>query len=117
MVCGVAVWCSGCVLGSGPEVPEFKPHLGNFPSGFPSSPPAPPVHPAVIGDLAIAGVQIQGLFPCSSNGPGGTLGTHTTGCEERPVLLRVPSPASRSFACMAHSACLVHRHPGSARHA
>ncbi len=28
-----------------------------------------------------------------SDGPGGTLGAHTTCCEERPVLLRVPSPA------------------------
>ncbi len=35
---GVSVWvwvyggcvCSGCVLGSGPEIPEFKPHSGNF---------------------------------------------------------------------------------------
>ncbi len=27
------------------------------------------------------------------NGPGGTSGAHTTYCEERPVLLRVPSPA------------------------
>ncbi len=55
--------------------------------------PAPPVHPAVIGYLAFAGVQIQGLFSWSSNGPGGTSGAHTTCCEERSVLLRVPSPA------------------------
>ncbi len=53
----------------------------------------PPVHPAVIGYLAFAGVQIQGLFSWNSNGPGGTSGAHTTCCEERPVLLRVPSPA------------------------
>ncbi len=33
----MAVWCSGCVLGSGPEVPEFKPNSGNFPSDFPSA--------------------------------------------------------------------------------
>ncbi len=26
----VCVWCNGYVLGSGPEVPEFKPHSGNF---------------------------------------------------------------------------------------
>ncbi len=26
----VAVWCSGCVLGSGPQVPEFKPNSGIF---------------------------------------------------------------------------------------
>ncbi len=29
----------------------------------------------------------------NSNGPGGISGAHTTCCEERPVLLRVPSPA------------------------
>ncbi len=29
----------------------------------------------------------------NSNGPGGTSGAHTTCCEERPVFLRVPSPA------------------------
>ncbi len=32
------------------------------------------------------------VFSCNSNGPGGTSGAHTTCCEERPVLLRVPSP-------------------------
>ncbi len=53
----------------------------------------PPVHPAVIGYLAFAGVQIQGLLSWNSNGPGGTLGALTTCCEERPVLLWVPSPA------------------------
>ncbi len=37
VVCMVAVWCSGCVLGSGPEVPEFKPNSGNLPSDFPSA--------------------------------------------------------------------------------
>ncbi len=30
--CVCVVWFSGCVLGSGPEVPEFKPLSGNFPS-------------------------------------------------------------------------------------
>ncbi len=35
-----------CVLGSGPEVPELNP-------------PAPPVHPAVIGYLAFAGGNYQ----------------------------------------------------------
>ncbi len=29
----------------------------------------------------------------NSNGPGGTTGAHTTCCEERSVLLRVPSLA------------------------
>ncbi len=74
------VWCSDYVLGSGPEVPEFKPHSGNFPSGFSIFLlPAIPVHPAVIEYLVFAGVQIQGLF--------GTSGPHTTCCEERPILL------------------------------
>ncbi len=103
----VAMWCSGCVLGSGPEVLEFKPPLWQFSSFSICLPPFPPVHPAVIGYLAFAGVQIQGLFSCNSNGPGETSGAHTTCCEERPVLLRVPSPAP--------SACIVYRHPGSAR--
>ena len=53
----------------------------------------PPVHPAVIGYLAFAGMQIQGFFSGNSNGPGGTSGAHTTCCEERSVLLRVPSQA------------------------
>ncbi len=61
----------------------------------------------MIGYLAFAGVQIQGLFS-----PGGTLGAHTTCCEERPV--EFLAHGSRSFAYTAHSACLVPRHPGSA---
>ncbi len=59
----VAVWCSGCDLGSGPEVLSSSPTLAIFTVWFSIClPPAPPVHPAVIGDLAFAGVQIQGLF-------------------------------------------------------
>ncbi len=86
--------CSGCVLGSGPWGSEFKPNSGNFSIWFSIClPPAPPVHPAVIGYLAFAGVQIKGIFSWNNNGPGGTSGAHTTCCEERPVLLRVPSPA------------------------
>ena len=64
---------------------------------FHQPPPAPPVHPAVIGYLAFAGVQIQDLFSQKSNGPGGTSGAHSTCCEEdRPILLRVlrPSPGA-----------------------
>ncbi len=87
----VAVWCSGCVLGSGPWGPEFKPNSGNFSIRF--SICLPPVHPAVIGYLAFAGMKIQGIFSWNNNGPGETSGAHTTCCEERPVLLRVPSPA------------------------
>ncbi len=90
----LAVWYSSCVLGSGPEVPKFKPNFGQFfHLIFHVPPTAPPVHPAVIGDPAFAGVQIQGFFSCNSNGPGGILGVHTTSCEERYVLLRVPSSA------------------------
>ncbi len=80
----VAVWCSGCaLLGSGPEVLSSS-LLWLFSIWFFC---LPPVHLTVIGYLAFAGVQIQGLFSCNSNGPGGTSGAHTTCCEERPVLL------------------------------
>ncbi len=59
----VCVWCSGCVLGSGPEGLEFKPHTqAVFHLVFHCLPPAPQVHPAVIGYLAFTGLQIQGLF-------------------------------------------------------
>ena len=50
------------------------------------------VHPAVIGYLALAGVQVQGLFSWNSNGPG-RISSHTTCCEERPVFLWAPGPA------------------------
>ena len=50
----VAVWCSGCVLGSAPS-PRFKPHSSNFSIWFSICLlPASPVHPAVIGYLAFA---------------------------------------------------------------
>ncbi len=88
-----AVVVVSCVLGSGLEVLSLNP-LQQFSVWFSIClPPAPPIYPAVIGDLAFAGVQIQGLFSWNSNGPGGTSGAHTTCCEERLVLLRVPSPA------------------------
>ncbi len=51
-----------------------------------------PVHPAVIGYLAFAGVQIQGLSHETAMVQG-SLGGHATCCEERPILLRVPSLA------------------------
>ncbi len=65
-VCVVAVWCSGYVLGSGPEVPKFKPRSGNVHLIFhlPLTPPPPPLPtspPSCDGDgyLVFAGVQIQ----------------------------------------------------------
>ncbi len=82
-VCVCVVWCSGCVLGSGPDVLEFKPHSGNF-NFFHLVFPSPPVHPAVIGYLAFAIVQIQGHYSWNSNCPGGTSGAHTTCCDGRP---------------------------------
>ncbi len=56
----VGVWCSGCVLVSGLEVPVQAP-----PFSVLFSICLPPVHPALIGDLAFAGVQIQGVFSSS----------------------------------------------------
>ncbi len=48
----------------------------------------------VPGELGMG--LVEGVCVCVcviSNGPGGTSGTHTTCCEERSVLLLVPSPA------------------------
>ncbi len=86
-LCGVVV----VSLGQGLRSLSSSPSLAIFTSNF--SICLLPVHPAMIGDLAFAGVQIQGLFSCNSNDPGGTSGTHTTFCEEISVLLRVLSPA------------------------
>ncbi len=37
-LCGVVVvWCGGCVLDSGPKVPEFKPNSSSFSSDIPSA--------------------------------------------------------------------------------
>ncbi len=47
----------------------------------------------MIGYLAFAGVQIQGVFSCNSNGPVGTSGAYTTCCWKAPGLLPVPTPA------------------------
>ncbi len=103
-LCGVVVVSLAQGLRSQISSPTLE--IFHLPPTSPTSPPR---------DLAFAGVQIQGLFSWNSNGPGGTSGAHTTCCEERPVLPTISQPGSRSFACMAHSACLVHRHPGSAR--
>ena len=48
---------------------------------------------------------IQGIFSWNSNGPGGTSGAHITSCEERSVLLRVPSPLQEL--CLHGSLCLL----------
>ncbi len=48
---------------------------------------------------AMKSFAVDGINKCSSDievkwlHPGGTSGAHTTCCEERPVLLQVPSPA------------------------
>ncbi len=42
----MAVWCSGCVLGSGPEVLEFKPNSGIFHLIFHLPPPSPTSPPS-----------------------------------------------------------------------
>ena len=92
----VAVWCSDVVvvsLAQGLMSLSSSPTQVIFYLIFICLPPAPPVHPAMIRYLAFAKVQIQGLFSWNSNGTGGALGAHTTCCEERPVLMRVPSPA------------------------
>ncbi len=116
-MCAHLYVCGGCVLGSRPEVPRIQAQLRQLTTIFSIClTPASPVHPAVIGYLAFAGVQIQGLFLRNSNSPCGTSGTHATCCEEKLVLLRV-QPGSRSAACTAHCACIVHRRPGSARYA
>ncbi len=91
MYTGVCVCVCVCVA-QGLRSPSSSLTLAFFPSDFPSA-FYQPVHPVVNGYLAFAGVQIQGLFSCNSNGPGGTSGAHATCCEERPVLLLVSSSA------------------------
>ncbi len=101
----VAVWCSGCVLGSGPQVlrsPSLSPTLAFFSILIFHLPPTSPTNPSSCDWVpGICWGANSRPFLMNSNGPGGTSGAHTTCCEERP-------------ACMAHSACSVHRHPGSA---
>ncbi len=86
-LCGVVVVS---LAQAGPEVPEFKPNSGNFYLVFhmpPTSPPSCDWIPGICWDAN------SRPFLMNSNGPGGTSDAHTTCCEERPVLLRVPSPA------------------------
>ncbi len=92
-VCGVVVYCP--VL----SWAEFKSNSGNFfPSDFPSASTSP-------------------TSPLSCDWVPGI----RWGANSRLFLgLRVPTPLAVrkglfSFACTAHSACLVHRHPGPTR--
>ncbi len=71
-MCVCVCVCVGIVVSS--ILSDFLFHLiFHLPPTIPTSPPS-----FDWGDLAFAGVQIQGLFSCNSNGPGGTLGAHTT---------------------------------------
>ncbi len=83
-VCVCWVWCSDCVLGSGPEVLSSNPTLAIFYLVFL---PLPPTSPPSCD-------WVPGIFWGANSRPFffGTLGAHTTCCEERSVLLRVPSP-------------------------
>ncbi len=117
-VCVVAVWCSGYVLGSGPEVLKFKPRSGNVhlifhlpltsPPPPPPPPPLPTSPPSCDGDgyLVFAGVQIQGFFSCNSNGPGGTWVPTPLPVRKGLFSCEFLAHSSRSFACTAHIACL-----------
>ncbi len=81
--------------------------VGNIPPEFLSSlclPPAPPVHPAVIGDLAFAGEHIQGLFSLYSNGPGGT--SVPTPLAVMKGLFSCEFPAQLQELCLHGSQCL-----------
>ncbi len=85
-LCGVVVMS----LAQGPEVPSSSPTQAIFLHLSPTSPTSPPSCDWVPGIFLGANSR---PFLISSNGPGGTSGAHTICCEERPVLLRVPSPA------------------------
>ncbi len=92
-VCGVvvvaAVWCVVVVsLAQGLRVLSSSPTLRQFSILFSTClPPAPPVHSAVIGYLAFAGIQIK-AFSHESAMVRGTSGAYITCCEDRLVLLR-----------------------------
>ncbi len=102
----VCVWLCGVVVVSLAQGgAEFKPHRQFFHLIFHLPPTNPTSPPTVIGDLAFARVQIQGLFSWNSINPGGTSGAHTTCCEERPVLLRVH--AWLQELCLQGSECLL----------
>ena len=104
--------CSGCVLDSGHEVLSSSPTQAIFDLVLKCLPPAPPVHPAVIGNLAFARVKIQSLFSQSSAIAQVGLRVPTPLAVRNGLSPASSYPSSRSFACTAHSACL---HPCSAR--
>ena len=114
-ICMVAMWCSVCVLGSQGLSSWVQAPLRQFSIWFFHLPPTSPTSPPSCDwYLAFARVQIQGLFSCNSNGPGGTSGAHTTCCEERPFSCEFLVWLQEL--CLHGSQCrLVHRHPGSAR--
>ncbi len=76
--------CSGCVLGSGPEGLEFKPHTQAVFHLVFHLPPTSPTSP-------LSCDWVPGIYwvaNTSSNGLGGTSGAYITCCEDRFVLLR-----------------------------
>ncbi len=94
-------------LAQGLRVLSSSPTLRQFSILFSTClPPAPPVHPAVIGYLAFSGLQIQGLFSWNSNGLDGTSGAYITCCEDRPVLLREFLARPQDI-CLHDSQCLL----------
>ncbi len=92
----VSVWCSGCVLGSG-QLFHLVFHLP------PTSPTSPPSCDWVTG---ICWCVNSRPFLMKQQWSKWDLGAHTTCCEERPILLRVPSlaPGALLVAHSVHSA-------------
>ena len=115
MCVGVCVYEVVWVLGSWSMGHGFESHhsqmnLLPLPPTTPTSPPSCEWVPGVSWGTNHSSFSLNG------SGPGGTLGAHTTCCEKvAGPILWVPSPFSRSLLAQAPSACLVHRHPGSAR--
>ncbi len=105
----VAMWCSGCVLGSGPEVLSSSPNQAIFDLIFlplpPTSPPSCDWVPGICWNGNLKAFLMQQQWS-----------RWDFECPHHLLWGKACSPvSSRSFACTAHSACLVHRHPGSAR--
>ncbi len=90
-VCGVVV----VSLAQGLKVPSSSPTQAIFhlvfhlPSTSPTSPPSCDWGPGICWGANSRPFLMQQQW----SGPGGILGAHVTCCEERPVLLRVSSPA------------------------